>query len=102
MQLDIRSLLLGFMAGSAVILSLAFYLVHLAERWSTESDDAGFERSENLEGLLRAGQLSGSVEHEAVASWLFPPADSRPSAVPREAPPVLTSQLPQNETGIPC
>jgi hypothetical protein len=79
-QLDIRSLLLGFMAGSAVILSVAFYLVHLAERWSTESDDAGFERSENLEGLLPAGQLSGSAEHEVVASWLFPPADSRPSA----------------------
>ena len=102
MQLDIRSLLLGFMAGSAVILSLAFYLVHLAEGWSIESDDAGFERSENLEGLMRTGQLSGSVEHEAVASWLFPPADSRPSAVPPEAPPVLTSQVPQNETGLPC
>jgi hypothetical protein len=79
-QLDIRSLLLGFMAGSAVILSVAFYLVHLAERWSTQSDDAGFERSENLEGLFSAGQLSGSAEHEVVASWLFPPADSRPSA----------------------
>lgn len=80
MQLDIRSLLLGFMAGSAVILSVAFYLVHLAERWSSESDDAGFERSESLEGLLSAGQLSEAAEHEVVASWLFPPADSRPSA----------------------
>jgi hypothetical protein len=79
-ELDIRSLLLGFMAGSAVMLSVVFYLVQLAERWSTESDDAGFERSENLEGLLTAGQLSGSAEHEVVASWLFPPADSRPSA----------------------
>jgi hypothetical protein len=79
-QLDIRSLLLGFMAGSAVILSVAFYLVHLAERWSTQSDDAGFERSENLEGLLSAGQLSRSAEREVAASWLFPPADSRPSA----------------------
>jgi len=79
-QLDIRSLLLGFMAGSAVIWSVAVYLAHLAERRSTESDDAGFERSENLEGLLSAGQLSGSAEREVVASWLFPPADSRPSA----------------------
>jgi hypothetical protein len=79
-QLDVRSFLLGFMAASVVILSVAFYLVHLAERWSTESGDAGFERSENLEGLLSAGQLSGSAEKEVVASWLFPPAASRPSA----------------------
>lgn len=101
MQLDTRSLLLGFIAGSAIILSLAFYLVHLAERWSIDSDDDGFERAENLEGLFSAGQLSGS-EHEVVASWLFPPPDSRPSAVPRETPPVLTSHVPQNETGLPC
>jgi hypothetical protein len=103
-ELDFRSLLLGFMAASAVILSVAVYLAHLAQRWSTEGD-AGFERLESLEGLLSAGQLSTSAKDEVVATWLFPPAPNRPNAdhaKEQQCPPVLTSQERQSETGLPC
>jgi hypothetical protein len=103
-ELDIRSLLLGFMAASAVILSVAVYPAHLAQQSSTEGD-TGFERLESLEGLLSARQLSTPPQDEVVAAWLFPPAPNRPNAdhgKDQHCPPVLTSQERQNETGLPC
>ena len=60
MQLDMRSLLLGFLAGLVVMLAVVFYLIHLLVGSSDESHDHSFERSENLEALFEGEQRSPS------------------------------------------
>jgi hypothetical protein len=59
-QLDMRSLLLGFLAGLVVIVAVVFYLIHLFVGSSDEGHDDSFERLECLEALLESEQRSPS------------------------------------------
>jgi hypothetical protein len=57
-QLDMRSLLLGFLAGLVVVVAVVFYLIHLLVGSSDEGHDDSFERLECLEALLKTEQRS--------------------------------------------